>query len=355
MPSEESVTAEAKSEKPKTKKSTRAVGITRRRLGVANITVVGVGGGGCNTVMRLLESQPVGVNFVCLNTDIVALENINSDGVIVVPIGKAMTKGFGAGGDPQVGEQAALSGKTGLRQVLSGSDIVFITTGLGGGTGTGAAPVVAEMARKVGALTVAMVTLPFSWEGQKRMQTALSGLSKLKDKVDNVILVHNDLIARLVSGDSTMKEAFKAADSAVTEGIMVVSEIVNTPGDINVDLADVRAVLALPGNALMSIGQSSGIDGAMEAAEKAIRNPLLDMSISGAKGVLFTVKGGPGLTLKQVNSAGRRIAQAVDPDAMIFFGMAIKPEMGDKIRITIIATGIPDSVKRKAVTPRAET
>ncbi len=327
------------------KKETRAkrTRIIKRKLGVANITVVGVGGSGCNTVARLLKERPTGVNFVCVNTDIRALESIRGEGLIVLPIGETITKGFGAGGNPEVGEQAALAGRSALRQVLSGSDIVFITTGLGGGTGTGAAPLVAEIAKKGGAVTVAMVTLPFSWEGHKRMETAVGGLSKLREKVDNMILVHNDLISRLVSGETPMDEAFKACDEAVTEGILVVTEIVNQPGDINVDLADIRAILSYPGSALMSIGQGSGVDGAVEAAEKAIRNPLLDLSINGAKGVLFTVKGGPKLTLNQVNAAGRLISRAVDHEAMIFFGMTLRPEMGDKVRLTVIATGIPES------------
>lgn len=240
-----------------------------------------------------------------------------------------------------------MAGRTALKQVLGSSDIVFIATGLGGGTGTGAAPVVAEIAKKVGALTVAMVTLPFSWEGHKRMETAVGGLTRLREKVDNMILIHNERINRLVSGDTSMQDAFKTADEAVTEGILVVSEIVNTPGDINVDLADIRAILALPGNALMSIGQGFGIDAAVDAADFAIKNPLLDLSIHGAKGVLFTVKGGANLTLNQVNAAGRRISQAVDPEALIFFGMSLRPDMGDKVKLTVIATGIPDDVKAK--------
>lgn len=333
--------------------SKRGARILRRKLGVANITVVGVGGSGCNTVARLMEEKPVGINFVCANTDIRALQSLRGDGLIVLPIGEAITKGFGAGGNAQVGEQAALAGRAALKQVLSGSDVVFITTGMGGGTGTGAAPVVAEIAKKVGALAVALVTLPFAWEGHRRMENALSGLSKLKSKVDNMILVHNDLISSLVSKNTPMQEAFKRVDDVVTEGILVVNEIVNTPGDINVDLADVRAILALPGNALMSIGEGSGIDAAQEAAEKAVKNPLLDLSIAGAKGALFTVKGGPRLTVNQVNAAGRMISKALDPDAMIFFGMSIRPDMESRVRITIIATGIPDHEKARQAIPPA--
>lgn len=342
-----------KAAKARPKKSP-AVSKAPLKMGVANITVVGVGGGGCNTVMRLHQEHPEGMNFVCCNTDAKALQSIRGDNIIVLPIGETLTRGFGAGGNPQVGEEAATAASKTLKQVLTGSDIVFVCTGLGGGTGTGAAPVVAQIAKSVGALTVAMVTLPFQWEGHRRMETAISGLARLRENVDNVIMVHNDLMASLVPASATMAEAFRITDEAVTEGIMVVNEVVNTPGEINVDLADVKAILGLPGEALMSIGQGSGKDAAQQAAENAIKNPLLDISVDGAKGVLFTVKGGPQLTLAQVNLAGRKISQAVDPDAMIFFGMSLKSGMEDKVRITIIATGIPEGQsKAKQVKPQA--
>lgn len=334
--------------KGKSTRTKKRAGFLTGRVGVANITVVGVGGGGCNTVSRLMQENPPGINFVCINTDAKALATLKGDNLIVIPIGETLTKGFGAGGNPKVGEQAAATGRTGLRQVLSGSDIVFITSGLGGGTGTGAAPVVAEIAKKVGALTVAMVTLPFSWEGHRRMETAMGGLARLRDQVDNMILIHNDMMADVVPSNATMKEAFKVTDEAVTEGIMVVDEIVNAPGEINVDLADVKAILGMPGNALMSIGEASAKEGGAAAAtDKAIKNPLLDLSVNGAQGVLFVVKGGPNLTLNDVNQAGRRISQAVSPDAMIFFGMSLKPEMEDRVRITVIATGIPEPKDKK--------
>lgn len=339
------------------RKDTEATGkaprMVRRKLGVANITVVGVGGGGCNTVSRMIKQSVPGVNFVCVNTDIKALQTIRGEAVILLSIGETLTRGFGAGGDPNVGEQAALTGRSALRQVLSTSDIVFITAGLGGGTGTGAAPVVAEIAKKVGALAIGLVTLPFSWEGHKRMETAISGLKNLREKVDNLIIVHNDRLRVLVEKDASMQEAFRVADAAVAEGIFVVAEIINVPGDINVDLADVRAIMALPGQAIMAIGTGSGYTGAQDAAEKAVKNPLLDMSIDGAKGALFLVKGGPKLTLGQVNSAGKFISNAVHPDAMIFFGMHIDPQMGDEVRLTIIATGIPDHGK-PLVTPSSK-
>ncbi len=340
--------SEARAKKDGRAASKKMAPIIRKRLGIANITVVGVGGGGCNTVTRLMQQNAPGVNFVCINTDVKALQSSQRDGLIVLPIGEALTQGFGAGGKPEVGEQAALAGRAALRQVLSGSDIVFIATGLGGGTGTGAAPVVAEVAKKCGALVVAMVTLPFAWEGHKRLETALSGLNKLREHVDNMILVHNDRLSNLVRGDVPMQEAFKIADSAVAEGILVVAEIVNVPGEINVDLADIRAIMAMSGQALMAIGSGSGVNGAQQAAESAVKNPLLDTGIEGAKGVLFTVKGGPKLTLGQVNAAGRFISKAVDPDCTIFFGMHILQEMGDEVRLTLIATGIPDKPAKVA-------
>jgi cell division protein FtsZ len=322
--------------------SKKVADIMSGKMGLANITVVGVGGGGSSTIARLMQQNAPGVNFVCVNTDIRALHSIQGEGLIIVPIGETLTHGFGAGGKPEVGEEAAVSGRAALAQVLSGSDIVFICTGLGGGTGTGAAPVVAEVARKVGALVIGMATLPFSWEGHKRMETAFSGLKKMKDNVDNIILVHNDRLGALASGKTAMSDVFKMADSVVAEGILVVAEIVNVPGDINVDLADIRSVMSLKGEALMAIGTSEGPLGAQEAAEKAIKNPLLDVSINGAKGVLFTVKSGPKLSLGQVNAAGKLISQAVDPEAMIFFGMQTVPEMGDQVKVTLIATGIPE-------------
>jgi cell division protein FtsZ len=322
--------------------SKRTADMVSRKLGLANITVVGVGGGGSSTISRLMQQKAPGVNFVCVNTDIRALQSLRGEGLIIVPIGESVTQGFGAGGKPEVGEEAAVSGRAALAQVLSGSDIVFICTGLGGGTGTGAAPVVAEVARSLGALTIGMATLPFSWEGHKRMETALSGLKRMKENVDNIILIHNDRLGDLASGRTAMPDVFKMADSVVAEGILVVAEIVNIPGDINVDLADIRSVMSLRGEALMAIGTSSGPLGAQEAAEKAIKNPLLDISISGAKGILFTVKSGPKLSLGQVNAAGKRISKAVSPDAMIFFGMQTVPDMGDEVKITIIATGIPE-------------
>lgn len=313
-------------------------------LGVAKITVVGVGGGGCNTVSHMFERHPGAVNYVCANTDANALRSLKRDGLTVLPIGEALTRGFGAGGNPEVGEQAALADRAALKKALAGSDIVFIASGMGGGTGTGAAPVVAEIAKQTGALTIAMVTLPFSWEGHRRMETALGGLSRLRAHVDNVVYIHNDMIAQLVHGNATVHEAFKVTDQAITDGIMMVNEVVNTPGEINVDLADLRTIFNLPGTALMSVGEAANDkDGAVKAARGAIQNRLPDLSVTGAQGVLFTVKGGPEITLGEVNTVGRLISQAVSPDAVIFFGMSFNPDFHNgKVRVTIIATGIPD-------------
>jgi cell division protein FtsZ len=261
-----------------------------------------------------------------------------------VVVGQSITRGFGAGGDVEVGRAAIVSDRATLEEMLVGADIVFITAGLGGGTGTGAAPVVAEVAKETGAMAVGMVTLPFSWEGRKRLEAAIGGLSRLREKADNLILVHNDRLTRLVPEEVTMQEALKLADEAVAQGILVVADVVNVPGDINVDLADIKTVLGYPGASLMAIGESSGLKGVQTAVQTALQNPLLDLSINGAQGVLFDVRGGPNLTLHQVNEAGRIIAKASDPQAMIFFGLRIDPGMGDKFQLTILATGIPEKV-----------
>ncbi len=311
-------------------------------LGIANIAVVGVGGGGGNIVRRLAERPVTGVTFICVNTDVKALQGISSNVVRKVTIGRNITKGFGAGGDVEAGRAAIVSDRASLEEMLADRDIVFITAGLGGGTGTGAAPVVAEVARETGAMTVGMVTLPFSWEGRKRLETAIGGLSRLREKADNLILVHNDRLTRMVPEEVTMQEALKLADEAVAQGILVVVDIMNVPGDINVDLADIKTVLGYPGASLMAIGEGSGPKGVQVAVQSALQNPLLDLSINGAKGVLFAVRGGSDVTLHQVNEAGRTIAKAVDPQAVIFFGLNIDPEMENKFRLTILATGIPE-------------
>ena len=319
------------------------------KLGVnapAKIKVIGVGGGGCNAVRRIMETEQVpGVACIAVNTDVKSLETIGS--AMVCQIGESVTHGFGAGGDSQVGAKAAEESRYSLKRAISGAELIFITAGMGGGTGTGAAPMVARVARETHALIVAVVTTPFSFEGHKRLDQAMAGISRLRPEVDNLIVVHNDRLLRLMSEDASMEEAFKTADGVVTQGIMSISKLVNVPGEINVDLADVKSVLHIPGTALMAIGIGEGPRCALEAAEQAIANPLLDVTMDGAKGVLFNIEGGPDLKLGQVNEAGRRLSSCADRSARIFFGfMKPRPELEGQARITLIATGIKASIKK---------
>jgi len=307
----------------------------------ASITVVGVGGGGCNAVMRLLKEPRVpGVRYVCVNTDIKSLQNVH--GAKAIQIGERLTRGLGAGGNPELGGQAADVDRATLRNAMGQPDLIFITAGMGGGTGTGAAPVVAEIARRTGALVVGLVTTPFSWEGGRRLEAAMAGVGQLREKVDNLIVIHNDRLLELLGKDVPMEQALIRADEAVMYGILAVSELVNVPGEINVDMADVKNIMKIPGSALMAIGEAPEPNGAIECAKIAVSNPLLNMSIDGAKGVLFCVNGGSRLTLGEVNAAGEFIAAKIDPRATIFFGMVNSEAMQDKVRLTLIATGIPE-------------
>jgi len=338
------------------RKSGQAEGASRPRFRntPANIVVVGVGGGGCNAVMRMCRYRPVpGVRFVCVNTDIKSLETVaqQTQEVQIIQIGERITRGLGAGGIPEVGARAADTGRNALRKALGRADLVFLTAGMGGGTGTGAAPIVAEVARNVGAVVVAVVTTPFSFEGARRLETAHSGLARLKEKVDNLIIIHNDRLLKLFKKDLPIDEAFRLADEAAMLGVLSVAELVNVPGQINVDLADVKTIMGMAGRALMAIGEGRGPGGAIEAARQAVNNPLLDLSIDGAKGILFNVQGGPSLTLGDVNAAGEFIASKVAPDAMIFFGMVNDPSLEDRVRITIIATGIPEDRPKPTLGP----
>ena len=309
--------------------------------GPASIAVVGVGGGGCNAVMRIMRERTVaGVKYVCINTDIKSLNSVH--GATTIQIGEQMTRGMGAGGRPEVGRDAAEKDRVNIRRAVGRPDLIFLTAGMGGGTGTGAAPVVAEMLKQSGALVVGLVTTPFSWEGSRRLQSAMAGVAQLSEKVDSLIVVHNDRLLELLSKDVSMEEALRRADEAVMYGVLSVAELVNVPGEINVDLADVRTILALPGRALMAMGEAPEPNGALEAAKTAIANPLLNLSIEGAQGVLFCVNGGPKLTLGEVNAAGELIASKVSPKAIVFFGMVNDEKMQDRVRITIIATGIPE-------------
>jgi len=308
----------------------------------ARICVVGVGGGGCNAIIRMLKAKSIpGVKYVGVNTDLKSLGQMRDADVL--QIGESLTRGMGAGGVPEVGGQAAEVDRKKLRDALKGPDLVFLAAGMGGGTGTGAAPVVADVARKVGALVVAVVTTPFSFEGIRRQETALNGVSGLRDCVDNVIVIHNDRLLHLFGNeDVSMEQALRRADDAVMLGVLSVAELVNVPGEINVDMADVKSIMKLPGRALMAIGEGKGPGGALEAARQAVNNPLLDLAIDGAQGVLFNVTGGRSLKLSEVNATGEFISSRVDSRAMIFFGMGNEPSWKDRVRVTLIATGIPE-------------
>ncbi len=317
----------------------------------ARIKVIGVGGGGCNCVRRMLQHRHVpGVEFAVINTDIKSLETVaGNHNIDSIQIGEKSTRGWGAGGDTNVGAKAAEESSASLRKVLKDAELVFITAGMGGGTGTGAAAYVAYLAKEMGAVVVAVVTTPFSFEGSRRIDRAIAGVARLRPYVDNLIVIHNDRLLEFVDHDAEMIEAFRTADEVVTQGIMSVSEIINVPGEINVDFADVRTILSNPGGALMAIGTGHGHMGALEAAKQAIANPLLDISIKGAKGVLFSVRGGEELTLGGVNAAGELISKSVSKDADIFFGMSLDNDFEDKVSMTLIATGLKQNDLSKAI------
>lgn len=306
----------------------------------ASIAVVGVGGSGCNSVVRMLRHEAVpGLKYICVNTDVKSLERVK--GAEVIQIGKELTRGLGAGGVPEVGAQAAESGRDTLRKAIGQCDLVFIVAGMGGGTGTGATPVVAQIVRESGALVVAVVTTPFSFEGSRRLEVAHSGIERFRDKVDNLIVVHNDRLPMMFQKDVPMADALERADEALLLGILSVAEIVNVPGEINVDFADLRNVMKLPGLAVMAIGEGKEHSQTVEAARRAMNNPLIDLSLEGATGLLFTVRAGPNVTLGDVNAVGEFVASKVASNAMIFFGLVLDDTQRDKVQVTIIATGIP--------------
>ncbi|MCH8868486.1 MAG: cell division protein FtsZ [Chloroflexi bacterium] len=320
----------------------------------ARIKVIGVGGGGCNCVRRMLQHRHVpGVEFAVINTDVKSLESVSGNhNIDSIQIGQKSTRGWGAGGDTNIGAKAAEESSAALRKVLKDAELVFITAGMGGGTGTGAAAYVAYLAKEMGAVVVAVVTTPFSFEGSRRVDRAIAGVARLRPYVDNLIVIHNDRLLEYVDHDAEMIEAFRTADEVVTQGIMSVSEIINVPGEINVDFADVRTILSNPGGALMAIGTGHGHMGALEAAKQAIANPLLDISIKGAKGVLFSVKGGEELTLGGVNAAGELISKSVSKDADIYFGMSIEDDFEDRVSMTLIATGLKQDDLSKAISSK---
>ncbi|MBI2196545.1 cell division protein FtsZ [Candidatus Daviesbacteria bacterium] len=311
----------------------------------AKIKVMGLGGGGSNSLNSMISLQQIqGVEFVAVNTDAQAL--MNNQSPTKVQIGETLTKGLGSGGDPEVGRQAAEESTQKLQDVLQDADMVFLTAGMGGGTGTGSIPIVASVARTIGALTVAVVTKPFAFEGTRRMVVAEEGLEKLRDKVDALIVIPNQRLLETVEKNMTLQEAFKLADSVLGQGVQGISDLITMPGLINVDFADVKAIMSNAGSALMGIGVAGGENRAAAAARMAIASPLLEVSIEGAKGVLFNIVGGPDLSMTEVNEAAQIIAQAADPDANIIFGATIKEDQLDQIKISVIATGFDETRRR---------
>ena len=301
------------------------------------IKVVGVGGGGSNAVNRMIAARLPGVQYVAMNTDMQALQNCQAE--MKVRIGDRLTKGLGAGADPLRGARSAEESREAIAEALQGAEMVFVTACLGGGTGTGAAPIVAEVARELGALTIGVVTKPFTFEGAKRRQQAEEGIRDLQEKVDTLIVIPNDRLLQICDEKVSMADAFKIADDVLRQGIQGISELITVPGIVNLDFADVRKIMSDAGPALMAIGTGRGEHRATDAARMAISSPLLEVDITGAKGVLFNVTGPSNLGLHELNSAARVIAEVVDPDAEIIFGTAIDESLGDEVRITVIGTG----------------
>lgn len=303
----------------------------------AQLRVIGVGGGGSNAVDRMIEMGVSGVDFIAVNTDAQAL--MRSQAPTRVRIGEKLTRGLGSGGDPEQGRKAAEESMDDLYEVLKGSDMVFITSGMGGGTGTGAASIVAQVAREHNALTIGVVTRPFMFEGNQRSQVANQGIEKLKENVDTLIVIPNDRLLELTDKRMTLNESFTLADDILRQGIQGISELITIPGLINLDFADVRTVMSEGGAALMAIGQGEGEDRARIAAEQAVGSRLLDATIDGARGILFNVTGGPDMSLYEVNLAASIIRETAHPDANLIFGAVIDPQLGEAMRITVIATG----------------
>lgn len=303
----------------------------------AQIRVIGVGGGGSNAVNRMIEEGIAGVDFIAVNTDAQAL--MLSNAPKRVRIGDKLTRGLGVGGDPELGRKAAEESVDELYEVLRGSDMVFITAGMGGGTGTGAAPVIAKIARELDALTIGVVTRPFFFEGKKRAETAANGIEALKGQVDTLIVIPNDRLLEIVEKRVSLQDAFRLADDVLRQGIQGISELITVPGLINLDFADVRTVMSEGGAALMAVGRASGENRAVDAAQQAISSRLLDITIDGARGVLFNITGGPSLSLYEVNEAASLIKDTAHPDVNLIFGAVIDENMGDEVRITVIATG----------------
>jgi len=316
---------------------------------LAVIKVVGIGGGGVNAVNRMIELGLRGVEFIAINTDAQAL--LMSDADVKLDVGREITRGLGAGADPEVGRRAAEDHAEEIEEALAGADMVFVTAGEGGGTGTGGAPVVARIAKSIGALTIGVVTKPFSFEGKRRMDSALNGVARLKEEVDTLIVVPNDRLLEISDRGISMMEAFTTADQVLLAGVQGITDLITTPGLINLDFADVKSVMQGAGSALMGIGSARGADRAIKAAELAVASPLLEASIEGARGVLLSIQGGSNLGIFEINDAARLVQEVVHPEANIIFGTVIDDTLGDEVRVTVIAAGFDNGEPTPKVEP----
>jgi cell division protein FtsZ len=307
----------------------------------AKIKVIGLGGAGCNAITRMVREQIRGVEFIAMNTD--AQQLALTEASLRLQLGERLTKGQGAGGDYMVGQKAAEESRDDIRDAVIGADMVFVTAGMGGGTGTGSAPVVAEIAKQGGALTIGIVTRPFGFEGNHRRKQAETGIENIRDKVDTLVIIPNDRLLQLCDQKTSIDGAFKMADEVLHHGVQAIAEVITCPGLINLDFADIRTIMKDAGPAWMSIGKGTGPNRALDAAKAALASPLLDVSMEGAKGVLFNITGGSNLTLFEVNAAAEVIKQSVDPDANVIFGVALDGNMNQEVRLTLIATGFAGS------------
>ncbi len=312
---------------------------------LAVIKVVGVGGGGTNAVNRMVDAGLSGVEFIAVNTDAQALMVCDAD--VKIHIGSAATRGLGAGADPAVGQAAAQESRDELKEALKGADMIFITAGEGGGTGTGGAPILAELGRELGALTVGVVTRPFGFEGRKRAQQAEQGIESLRERVDTLIVIENDRLLQVVEKQTSVVEAFTLADDVLRQGVQGITDLITVPGLVNLDFADVRTIMRDAGSALMGIGSGRGESRAVEAARAAVSSPLLESSIDGATGILLNITGGPDIGLFEVNEAAEVVTSAAAPDANIIFGAVIDDALGDEVRVTVIATGFGGQRRRR--------
>jgi cell division protein FtsZ len=316
------------------------------------IKVVGVGGGGTNAVNRMVDAGLSGVEFIAVNTDAQALMVCDAD--VKIHIGSAATRGLGAGADPAVGLAAAQESRDELKEALKGADMIFVTAGEGGGTGTGGAPVVAELGRELGALTVGVVTKPFGFEGRKRAQQAEQGIESLRDRLETLIVIENDRLLQVVEKQTSVVDAFRMADDVLRQGVQGITDLITVPGLVNLDFADVRTIMREAGSALMGIGVASGDSRAAEAARSAVSSPLLESSIEGATGILLNITGGPDIGLFEVNEAAEVVTSAADVNANVIFGAVIDDAMGDEVRVTVIATGFGGGRRRRRASAESQ-